>query len=119
MGLPSRADYFDIGAEETVSRSLRISSNDPEFELGEPRVRLEPMRPGDEFPLGRTAKISARPVEGENAWDVQLLFSELDPAVMRTFLARLVLETGHPEQPSIQVPVTGFHLQASGPGSKR
>jgi len=113
---PGRMTFGMIRPGETVSRTLRISSNDAGFELAEPGVRLEPMRPGDDFPLGRTAKISVRPVPGENAWDVQLLFSELDPEVTRTFLARLVLETGHPDEPSIQVPVTGFHLRASAPG---
>jgi hypothetical protein len=113
---PGRMTFGMIRPGETVSRTVRVSSNDSDFELGEPAVRLEPMRPGDDFPLGRTAELSVRPVEGENAWDVQLLLSELDPEVTRTFLARLVLDTGHPQEPSIQVPVTGFHLQASGQG---
>lgn len=110
---PGRLTFGMIRPGETVARTLRLSSNDPDFELGEPELSLEPMRPGDAFPLGKTAQLSARPVEGENAWDVQLLFSELDPAVARTFLARLVIRTGHPDQPSLQVPVTGFRLPSA------
>jgi len=116
---PGRLTFGMLRPGETVARTLRISSNDPDFELGEPELSLEPMRPGDDFPLGKTAQLSARPVEGENAWDVQLLFSELDPAVPRTFLARLVLRTGHPDEPSIQVPVTGFHLPTAEAGEGR
>ena len=57
------------------------------------------------------AHLSTRRVPGENAWDIQLLLEGLAPEVPRTFLARLVVETGHPREPLLEAPIHGFHLE--------
>ena len=100
-----------VSGAETVSRTVRVACHDPEFELPEPVVRLEPLRPGEDLALARTAVLSTRRVEGENAWDVQLLLEGLDPEVPRSVMARLVVETGHPGEPLLEAPITGFHRE--------
>lgn len=112
---PGRLTFGVVQAGETVSRTVRVSSHDPGFHLPEPRARLEPLKPDEPFPLGRTARITTRAVPGEEAWDVQLLLDGLDPGVPRTFLARLVIDTGHPEVGRLEVPVTGAHLTGGTP----
>ena len=134
---PSRR-IFDFGAlqgTETVARTLRITCLDPDFDSPEPQARLVPLRPGQAFPLGETAHVTVRPVAGTpavgpppadpppaeptsgvRAWDVQVLLDGLSEDVEATFFARLILETGHPDEPVIEVSVIGSHLRPTRPG---
>jgi hypothetical protein len=107
---PPALDFGVVRSEETVARTLRLTCLDGDFDLGEPRVRLIPLKPDQPFPLGRTAHIQLFPVEGENAWMVQLLLDGLDKDVEQTILARLVIETGHPAEPEIEARVSAIHL---------
>ncbi len=110
-----------VRADETVARSVRLECFDAGFSLAEPRVRLEPLKPGEPCPLARTASLCAREVPGEKAFDVELLLAGLDDAVAGSFACRLVLETGHPELPRLEALVTGVRAPAggAGPGARR
>jgi len=96
-----------VRAGETVARSLRVECFDPEFTPAAPTARLEPFRAGAEFPLERTSGVHVRAVEGRPAFDVEITLAGLDPAVQGTFLARLVVETGHPRRPRLEALVRG------------
>ena len=107
--LPASLDFGLVRPEETTARILRITCLDEDFDPTEPRVVLEPLKAELPFPLAQTAHLSVRPVVGQRAWDVQLLLDGLAPEVERLFLARLVIETGHPEEPELTVGVRGTH----------
>jgi len=99
-----------VQPDETVARRLRLVSHVEGFSLPEPKVWLKPLEGDDEFALGKTAKLSVQRVEGQEAWDIQVLLSGLDEAVNDNFMCTLVIETGHPDQPEIQALVRGVRM---------
>jgi len=107
---PPAITFGGVRSDEVLSRTLRVVCHDPAHELSEPSVRIEAVPASREFALARTAGVVARPVDGENAWDVELVLDGLDAEVPGTFAARLVVATGHPEEPELTVPITGFRL---------
>ena len=107
--VPASLDFGLVRSGETTARVLRIVCLDEDFDPTEPGVVLEPLKRELPFPLARTAHLSVRPVVGQRAWDVQLLLDGLAPEVERLFLARLVIETGHPAEPELTVAVRGTH----------
>ncbi len=113
---PASLSFGPVRADETVARTLRIECFDPGFELSEPEVRLEPLRPGEVSALARTASLRTRPVPGQQAYDVELVLAGLDPELAAgSFFGRLVVETGHPEVPRLEALVSGV----CAPGSAR
>jgi hypothetical protein len=94
-----------VGARETVARSVTLESFEPGFTLSEPRVRLEPLRAGEPFPLSETAALHVR-ARGAS-FDIELTLAGLAPAVPANFLARLVVETGHPSLATLEALVRG------------
>ncbi len=102
---------------ETVSRTLRVRCHDPEFVLPAPQVELVSMRPvpeGESFALAKTATVQVLAVEGENAWDVQLVLSGLDTSIEGTFLGKLIVATGHPAEARIEANVSGIAVVGGG-----
>lgn len=97
-----------VRADETVSRSVRLESLQPGFVPGAAKARLEPMRPDEPFLLGRTAEVRTRLVG--QACEIELILAGLDPGVQGNFLARLVIETGHPELPVLEAVVRGVRV---------
>jgi hypothetical protein len=113
--LPS-ASSLSFGAvhpNEVTSRTLRLACLDPGVVFEEPRATLEPAREIDR-PLQSCTEIHVKHVPGESAWDVELVLKDLDPALKGTFLAKLVVETNHPRDRSLEFPVTGFRVDAGG-----
>ena len=105
---PEVLTFGGVGTKELVSRSLRLTSHDTEFALAEPVARLLAIE-SDEVPaLAATASFHARPVPGENAWEVELVLDGLAADVPPRFLARIELETGHPELPRLEAKVSGY-----------
>lgn len=104
---PPALSFLGVAEKETIASSVRITSYDPDFQFGPPSLRLEPAKAGAPCPLAKTAALSARPVEGQNAWDVQVLLQGLAPEVEFWFTARLVIVTGHPGEPEVAVNVSG------------
>jgi hypothetical protein len=94
-----------VRADETVAQSLRLESFDPAFTPDDATARLEPLRSGEPFPLGRTARVHTRPAG--RACDIELVLAGLDREVSGTFLGRLVVETGHPGLPRLEALVRG------------
>ncbi len=111
---PPTLSFGALRGDELVSRSVRLRCLETGTRLEEPRVRLAPLHEGDDFRLARTAEIHVRPVEGAEAWDIEVVLAGLDEGVQGTLLARLVIETSHPRDPLFEVPVTGFRLRSGG-----
>jgi hypothetical protein len=94
-----------VGAGETVAKSVRLESFDPGFVLAEPRARLEALRKDEPFPLGATAQVHLH-ARGA-AYDIEVTLAGLAPEVQGNFLARLVVETGHPRLATLEALVRG------------
>lgn len=101
----SSLEFGLIEPRETVSRSLRLDSFDERYEGSAVRARLLPVHEGDPFPLERTARVLLRP--GAGGCEIEVVLAGLDPAVTGTFLAKLVVETGHPRLPELEALVRG------------
>jgi hypothetical protein len=116
---PPALAFGVLDPAETVSRSLRVIGLDPARPLSEPRARLAGLRAGDgASELAQVARVVARPVPGRDAWDVELVLPGIPPAVGATFLGRLVIETGHPDEPRLEATVSGFvRGRSRAPGS--
>jgi hypothetical protein len=96
---------------EVVSRSVRLTCTDAAVAFEEPRATLAPARDVDR-PLERCTAVHVKRAPEGNAWDVELVLTDLDPALEGTFLGYLVVETNHPRDPRIEIPVTGFRVDA-------
>ena len=98
-------EFGVVDARETVAQSVRLEGFDAAFRPAAVQARLAPLRPQDPFPLGRTAQVHVRP--GPEACDIEVVLAGLDREVTGTFLARLVVETGHPGLPELEAIVRG------------
>jgi hypothetical protein len=105
---PQNLAFGMVAENETTARTVRLSSFDPGFVLPEPKVRVEPQKPGQPHPLASTVRTTTRRVEGSGDWEIELLLEGLGPEVARSFAGRLVIETGHPEEPLLEVPFSGL-----------
>lgn len=91
---------------QVVSRTLRITSHDPEFKLAEPKVLVQG-REGGEWDLANRFSTVIRPVSGENSIDVELRLDGMPDTLNGSFSGQLVIQIGHPEKPEIKLPITG------------
>jgi hypothetical protein len=105
----SSLSFGAVRAGEVVSRSIRFTSTDAAVPFEEPRATLAPAREVDR-PLERCTAVHVKGAPQENAWEVELVLTDLDPALEGTFLGYLVVETTHPRDPRIEIPVTGFRV---------
>ena len=106
-------EFGMVRATETVAQSVRLESFDPAFTPDSATARLEPIKAGEPFPLGRTAQIHLRPAG--RACDIELVLVGLDTEVAGTFLAKLVVETGHPALPRLEALVRGVRAPVGDP----
>jgi hypothetical protein len=105
---PQNLNFGMLAADETVARTVVVTCYDPDFALPEPKVEVKPVKPELPFPLAETLRVTTRKVADENAWEVELLLEGLSPAVGRSFMGRMVIETGHPEEPQLEVTLSGL-----------
>lgn len=105
---PASVSFGQLRPGEAVARTVRLQGHDPDHPLAEPGVAVLPARPERDGALGELARTQVSAVPGENAWDIQILLEDYDGRFEGTFLGRLVVETGHPDQPSIEATISGF-----------
>ena len=94
-----------VRADETVSRSVRLESFEPDFVPDAVHAYLQPAHPDEPFLLERTAQIHTRLVD--HACEIEVTLAGLDPGLTGSFLAFLEVETGHPALPRLQALVRG------------
>ena len=105
---PQTVNFGAVGTEETVSRTVRLTCNDPGFDLTAPRVEIEQLAEQWNLAWAERAKVEVRPVPGERAFDIELVLQGLSPETERRFLGKLTIETSHPLEPRMVVNVSGF-----------
>jgi hypothetical protein len=103
---PSLISLGLVRPGQVASRTVRIDSHDPAFEIGEPKVRLVD-RQGEPWDLAEHFTTILRPVAGENAVDVELRLDGLPDTLNSSFSGMLVIETGHPDKPEVELPISG------------
>jgi hypothetical protein len=91
---------------QVVSRVIRITSHDPVFKLGEPKVLVQG-REGGEWDLASRFSTVIRPVAGENSIEVELRLDGMPETLNGSFSGTLDIQVGHPEKPEIKLPITG------------
>ena len=91
---------------QVVSRVIRITSHDPAFKLGEPKVIVQG-REGGEWDLANRFSTVIRPVAGENSIEVELRLDGMPETLNGSFSGTLDIQVGHPEKPEIKLPITG------------
>lgn len=91
---------------QVVSRSVRITSHDPDFKLPEPKIIVSG-RGGAEWEFASRFSSVIRPVAGENSVDVELRLDGLPDTLNGSFSGELTIQVGHPEKPEIKLPITG------------
>jgi hypothetical protein len=95
---------------QVLSRTVRITSHDPEFKLTEPKVTVQG-RDTAEWEYAKDFKVVTRPAQsdkaGETAVDVELILNGMPESLNGSFNGILVIQVGHPEKPEIRLPITG------------
>lgn len=97
---------------QTLSRTVRIESHDPDFTLNsEINVHVEGIsdpkggyKPWDQAQHFTT---TVRPVDGANAVDVELALDGLPEGMNGSFRGTMVIDLGHSTKPKLEVPITG------------
>lgn len=91
---------------QVVARTLRVTSHDPEFKMGEPKILIQG-RDTPEWDLASHFSTVIRPVPNENAIDVELRLDGMPETLNGSFSGQLVIQVGHPEKPELKLPITG------------
>lgn len=91
---------------QTLARSVRVTSYDPNFKLTDPKVVIQG-RDTPEWELSKYFTPVVRPVPNENAVDVEVTLNGMPETLTGSFSGMLVITIGHPEKPEIKLPITG------------
>jgi hypothetical protein len=91
---------------QVVSRTLRVTSHDPEFKLTDPKILIQG-RDTPEWDLASHFSTVTRPVQGENSIDIELRLDGMPDSLNGSFSGQMVIQIGHPEKPELKLPITG------------
>ena len=91
---------------QVVSRSVRVTSHDPDFKLTEPKIVVSG-RGGAEWEFANRFSSVVRPVAGENSVDIELRLDGMPDTLNGSFSGELTIQVGHPEKPELKLPITG------------
>ena len=105
---PQNLNFGLVGGEETVARTLTLASHDPAFELPEPTWELKPYKEGASEAFAKTLQVTVRRAANGSDWELELLLDGLSADVPRSFYGRLVIATGHPKEPRLEVTLSGL-----------
>jgi hypothetical protein len=112
MGLISfEPQYLSFGLVrpgQVVARSLTLKSFDPNFSFGECKVKL--IGPSDQkpdFQYGSSFSNTVKVAEDKKSAVVELTLNGLPETLDGSFQGRMVITTGHPQKPEVQVLFSG------------
>jgi len=91
---------------QSLSRVIRVSCYDQNYKLGDIPVEIQ----GRDTPAWEYSKCfstSVRPVQGENAVDIEVRLNGLPDTLNGSFSGNLVIKVGHPEKPELRLPISG------------
>lgn len=106
--------YLSMGLvkpSQVVSRSVRLTSNDPAFELDGVEVELQGATGPDgqplDFPWAEHFQTVLRPVAGQNAVDIELTLTGLPEGTDGSFKGQMVIHTGNETKSEMIVNFSG------------
>ena len=105
---PQYLSFGLVRPGQIVSRSIKVKSYDPEFTFAEPKIRLvgpNPAKP--EFAWASSFSHVLRPSQDNKEFDVELTLDGLPETVDGSFQGRVLIETGHPSKPEVEVLFSG------------
>ncbi len=101
--------YFSLGLVrpgQVVARTVKLTSNDPAFVLDKVTATIMGFN-GEDFPWKSAFTTLLRPVPGENSLEIELRLDGLPEGSDGTFKGKVMIETGHPDKPTIEVNFSG------------
>jgi hypothetical protein len=105
---PMFVSYGMLRPGQAASRTLRVSCNDPAFQLPAPKLSLANLK-GEPFEYDDYITRTVKPIAGMEgkAYDVELACTGMPEALNGNFMGTLMIETGHPTKPKVEVRFTG------------
>lgn len=98
---------------QSLSRTIRVNCYDQNFKLGDIPVEIQG-RDTAAWEYSKCFSTSVRPVQGENAVDVEVRLNGLPDTLNGSFSGNLVIKVGHPEKPELRLPISGVCRGGSG-----
>lgn len=103
---PMAVPFGVVRPDAISSRTVRIECFDETFELEEPEASAVDDS-GNPFDFGTSLRFRSEPVEGANAWDVEIQLDGLPEALNGPFRGAFVFEVDHPDVFDVAVPFSG------------
>jgi hypothetical protein len=98
---------------QVKATSIRVTSHDPAFKLGELQCELKG-RDTKDWELAKCFSTFVRPVATENAVDIEVRLNGMPETLNGSFSGTLVIKTNHPDKPEIPLPITGVCRGSAG-----
>ncbi|TAJ16783.1 MAG: DUF1573 domain-containing protein [Planctomycetota bacterium] len=113
---PMFVSYGMLRPGQASSRTLRISCNDPAFQLPAPKLSLTNLK-GEPFEYDDYITRTVKPIAGMEgkAYDVELVCTGMPETLNGNFMGTLTIETGHPTKPKVEVRFTGVCRPGAAP----
>lgn len=105
---PQYLSFGLVRPGQIVGRSLTLKTFDPNFSFGDVKVRLSgPNDQKPEFPYTGSFSHVVKPAADNKSVVVELTLNGLPENVDGSFQGRLIIETGHPQKPELQLLFSG------------
>lgn len=86
--------------------TIRVNCYDPNFKLGDIPVTIQG-RDTAEWEYSKHFSTFVRPVQGENAVDIEVRLDGMPTTLNGSFNGNLVIKVGHPTKPELRLPISG------------
>ncbi|MBM3977525.1 MAG: DUF1573 domain-containing protein [Planctomycetes bacterium] len=105
---PMFVSYGMLRPGQAASRTLKITCNDPAFQLPNPKLTLTNLK-GEPFEYDGYITRTVKPIAGMEgkAYEVELTCTGMPETLNGNFMGTLTVETGHPTKPKVEVRFTG------------
>ena len=98
---------------QPLVRSTRLTAYEADFDLSGVEARLEGQN-GQPLQWADSFKVAVKPVSGSNAVDIELRLDGLPEEADGAFRGMIVIETGHPDKPEVEVRFSGVCRKLAG-----
>lgn len=98
---------------QVKATSIRVTSHDPAFKLGELACEIRGRAKGQEWEYAKSFQTFCRPVPNENAVDIEVRLNGMPETLNGSFSGTLVIHVTsaekvvNPEKPELELPITG------------
>lgn len=113
---PMFVSYGMLRPGQAASRTLRVTCNDPAFQLPAPKLTLTNLK-GEPFEYDDYLTRTVKPIAGMEgkAYDIELVCTGMPESLNGNFMGTLTIETGHPTKPKVEVRFTGVCRPGTAP----